>query len=62
MENSFALDKPNARLMGVCAGLARSTGIDPTLIRVLAVASVFLVGGMTIPLYIVAGLVAPARP
>ncbi|HEX8571929.1 MAG TPA: PspC domain-containing protein [Allosphingosinicella sp.] len=62
MENSFALDKPNAKLMGVCAGLARSTGADPTLVRVLTVVSIFLLGGLTIPVYFVAGLVAPVRP
>ena len=62
METTFALDKPNAKLMGVCAGLARSTGADLTLVRVLAVVSIFIVGGMTIPVYFVAGLVAPARP
>ena len=62
MQTTFALDKPNAKLMGVCAGLARSTGADLTLVRVLAVASIFIVGGMTIPVYLVAALVAPARP
>ena len=62
MERTFALDKPNAKLMGVCSGLARSTGADPTLVRVLAVVGTLIVGGMTIPAYIVAGLVAPARP
>ena len=62
MEKTFALDKPNGKLMGVCAGFARSTGADLTLVRLLAVASIFIAGGLTIPLYIVAGLVAPAQP
>ena len=61
MNTAFALDKANAKMMGVCSGLARSTGLDATLVRVLAVASLFVVGGLTIPLYLVAGLVAPAR-
>jgi phage shock protein C len=61
MTAPFALDKGNAKLMGVCAGIARSSGADRTLVRALAVLTTFLVGGITIPLYLVAGLVAPAR-
>jgi phage shock protein C len=57
--NAFTLDKPNAKMMGVCAGLARSAGIDVTLVRVLAVAATLLLSGLTIPLYLVAGFVAP---
>jgi phage shock protein C len=62
MNDRFALDKANGKMMGVCAGLARSTGVDPTLIRVGAVLSIFLLGGVTIPVYLVAGLAAPDRP
>ena len=29
--SSYALDKSNAKVLGVCAGLARSTGWDPLL-------------------------------
>jgi phage shock protein PspC (stress-responsive transcriptional regulator) len=29
MNRPFTLDKDNARLMGVCAGLARSADMDP---------------------------------
>ena len=61
MNGSFTLDKANGKLMGVCAGLARSTGADVTLIRVLALAATLLVSGLTIPLYLLAGLIAPAR-
>ena len=60
MAAPFMLDKSNGKLMGVCAGLARSTDMDVTIIRILAVLSIFFLGGLTIPLYIVAGLVAPA--
>ncbi|TFI59468.1 PspC domain-containing protein [Sphingomonas parva] len=59
--SSFALDKSNARIMGVCSGLARSTGIDLTLIRVVAVLVTLAVSGITLPLYLIAGLVAPQR-
>ena len=61
MNGSFTLDKANGKLMGVCAGLARSTGADATLIRLLLIAATLLVSGLTIPLYLLAGLIAPAR-
>ena len=61
MNGPFALDKINGKLMGVCAGLARSTGADATLVRILALVSVFALGGLMIPLYLLAGLIAPAR-
>ena len=61
MNGSFTLDKANGKLMGVCAGLAQSTGADATLIRLLAIAATLVAGGLTIPLYLLAGLIAPAR-
>jgi phage shock protein C len=30
----FEVDRSEAKLMGVCAGLARAMGIDPTIIRI----------------------------
>ena len=61
MNGSFTLDKANGKLMGVCAGLARSTGADVTLVRLLALAATLLVSGLTIPGDLLAGLIAPAR-
>jgi phage shock protein C len=58
---TFATDKANGKLMGVCSGLARSSGVDVTLVRVLAVITTVCLTGITIPLYLVAGLVAPQR-
>ncbi len=58
---TYALDKMNGKLMGVCAGLARSTGLDVTIVRIAAVVTTLCLTGLTIPIYIVAGLVAPAR-
>jgi phage shock protein PspC (stress-responsive transcriptional regulator) len=46
-------------MMGVCAGLARSFDTDPTLVRLGAVASLFLLGPISILLYFVAAWVAP---
>jgi phage shock protein PspC (stress-responsive transcriptional regulator) len=34
MNQGFALDKSNARMMGVCSGFARWAEVDPTLVRV----------------------------
>jgi phage shock protein C len=61
MNGPFTLDKANAKMMGVCAGLAGSTGADATLIRLAAVLSLFVLGPVSILLYVVAGCVAPAR-
>lgn len=57
--SAFTLDKTNGKMMGVCAGISRTTGIDVTIVRLLAVAATLIVSGVTIPLYIIAGLVAP---
>lgn len=59
MTRRYALDRPNAKLMGVCSGFARSFEIDPTLVRLGAVASLFVLGPLAILLYFVAGWVAP---
>ncbi|MDB5723194.1 MAG: PspC protein [Alphaproteobacteria bacterium] len=55
----FTLDRSNGKLMGVCAGVARSIDADVTLVRLAAVASLFLLGPIAVLLYIVAGWVAP---
>lgn len=60
--SSYALDKSNAKMLGVCAGLSRSTGWDPTIVRVGAVAStLLLLGPLAIVLYIATALIADAR-
>jgi phage shock protein C len=57
----FALDRTNSKLMGVCAGLGRSTGLDPTLLRIGAVLSLFVLGPLSILLYVLTGWIAPNR-
>ena len=59
MNGSFALDKRNARLMGVCAGLANYTGIDLLILRVSLVVFSFYLAPATILLYLAAGFFAP---
>ncbi|HEX8064857.1 MAG TPA: PspC domain-containing protein [Allosphingosinicella sp.] len=61
MNRPFTLDKANGKMMGVCAGLADSTGADATLIRLAAVLSLFVLGPVAILLYLVAGCIAPDR-
>jgi len=61
MKQPFALDRSRGQIMGVCAGTAEATGIDVTLLRIAAVLSLFLLGPISILLYLVTGWVAPAR-
>ena len=51
-----------AWISGVCLGLARYSGIDPTLIRALALVLLFITGGGMILLYAVLMLVVPFAP
>lgn len=59
MTRHYALDRDNAKLMGVCSGLARTLDLDPTLVRLGAVASLFVFGPIAFLLYFIAGWVAP---
>ena len=60
--SGYALDKGNAKVLGVCAGLARSTAWDPTLVRIGAIAlTLFALGPVMILFYILVGAFTPAR-
>jgi phage shock protein C len=48
-------------IWGVCGGLAKYFDVDPTIIRVLAVISVFITG-VSILAYIVMALIVPLEP
>ena len=62
MTTDYALDKSNAKLLGVCAGLARTTGWDPLLVRLGAVLlTLCLFGPLMLVLYIVTAMVAESR-
>jgi phage shock protein C len=56
------LDKRNAKLLGVCAGLAEFTGLDVFWIRVTAIVVTLLGSGLPLLAYIVIALLAPASP
>jgi phage shock protein C len=47
--------------MGVAAGLADYTGIDPLLIRLGFIAATLVTGPLMILFYVVTGLLAPQR-
>ncbi len=60
MQSHYALDKTNAKLMGVCAGFANYSGIDPLGVRLLAVAlTFFLLGPVAVLAYVLLGWLAP---
>jgi len=62
MNTSYALDKSNAKVLGVCAGLARSTGWDPLVIRLGAVAAtIFVLGPIALVAYVLTGWLADSR-
>ncbi len=58
MNGQFALDKANAKLMGVCAGFARWADSDPSLIRLTMVLLALALGPVAILAYLVTALVA----
>ena len=55
-------DKQNAKLMGVCAGIADYTGVNVAWVRLGAVFLTFAVSGATIPAYFIAGLLLNKKP
>lgn len=61
MNGRYALDKSNARLMGVCAGFARWADVDPLLVRVATVLATFFLGPLAILGYLLLGMAADKR-
>ena len=59
MNGPYLLDKANGKLMGVCAGLANMTGVDPTIVRLLTIVMTLVAGPLVLLFYIVAGMIAP---
>ena len=60
MTSRYALDKSNAKLMGVCSGFARWIDVDPALVRVTLVMLAIFLGPVAILAYLLTGLVADA--
>jgi phage shock protein C len=61
MNGRFLINRGDAKLMGVAAGLADYTGVDPTILRLGFVAATLLTGPVMILMYVLAGLLAPAQ-
>lgn len=61
MTERFTLNRADAKIMGVAAGVADYTGVDPTIVRLAFVAATLLTGPLMIALYFVAAWVAPER-
>ncbi|WP_091146698.1 PspC domain-containing protein [Novosphingobium sp. CF614] len=58
----FYLDKSNAKLAGVCSGIADYTGVDTFWIRLGAVLLTLFGFYLTIPIYIAVAVLADSRP
>jgi len=59
---NFEVDRSEAKLMGVCSGLARMTGVDATIIRIGFVVAT-LIGGWpwTLIAYVILGFVGKPK-
>ncbi|MCK0127732.1 envelope stress response membrane protein PspC [Erythrobacter sp. F6033] len=56
-------DKHNAKLMGVCSGIADYTGVDTFWVRIGAIAlTIFALGPLAIAAYIAAGVLLNKKP
>src|SRR3954462_9621617 len=58
----FYRDKRHGKVMGICAGIADYTGFDVSLVRICMIAALFLSSGSILPVYFIAGWVAPTKP
>jgi len=61
MNGRFLINRRDAKVMGVAAGLADYTGIDPTILRLAIVALTLMTGPVMIFFYVLTGLLAPHR-
>ena len=55
-------DKTNAKMMGVCSGIADYTGINVLWTRLAFIFLIFASSGMAIPIYFVTGLLLNKKP
>jgi len=59
MNGRFLINRRDANVMGVAAGLADYTGMDPLLIRLGIVALTLVTGPIMILFYVLVGWLAP---
>jgi len=61
MNGRFLVNRRDAKIMGVAAGLADYTGVDPLVFRLGFIIATLITGPVMILLYGLTGLLAPAR-
>ena len=61
MNGRFLINRRDAKIMGVAAGLADYTGADPLVIRLAMVAAVLITGPIAILFYVLTGWLAGDR-
>ena len=61
MNQRFLINRRDAKVMGVAAGLADYSGIDPLVIRLGLVAATLITGPVMIFFYVLTGLLAPQQ-
>jgi phage shock protein C len=59
MNGRFLINRGDAKVRGVAAGLSDYSGIDPTIVRLGLVALTLLTGPVMILFYVLTGLLAP---
>ena len=59
MNGRFLINQRDAKVMGVAAGFADYSGIDPTLVRLGFIALTLMTGPVMLFLYFATGLLAP---
>lgn len=59
---TFYRDKQNAKLMGICSGIADYTGVNAIWVRLGFLMLIGMTGGGIIPFYFLAGLLANKKP
>ena len=61
MENRFLINRRDAKIMGVGAGLADWLNVDPLIVRLGLVAAVLITGPIAILFYLLTGWLAGDR-
>jgi phage shock protein C len=61
MTNRFLINRRDAKIMGVAAGIADYTGVDALVVRLGLVALLLLTGPVVILLYLLTGWLAGER-
>jgi len=60
MKRLYRTEGMDAKIFGVCGGIAEYFGVDPTLVRVAAIVLVFAFG-LSLWVYLIAALIIPKK-